>query len=105
MLIEQVNVHPDYNFRNFDNDIAILTLNESVAFSESIAPICLPSLDIAGSKTVAEGKFTGFQPFVAGWGATNFRGPTSSLLRQAQLSVMKTLPVSHFLGERIFVHI
>ena len=92
LLIERVDLHENYNPRNFDNDIAILTLNESVAFTKSIAPICLPSLNIAGSETVAEGKFTGKTPFVAGWGSTRFRGPTSKRLLQARLSVKPASP-------------
>lgn len=34
----------DFSFLNFDNDIALLRLNERVPLSDTIRPICLPSL-------------------------------------------------------------
>jgi len=33
----------DFSFLNFDNDIALLRLNERVPLSDTIRPICLPS--------------------------------------------------------------
>ena len=47
----------------------------------------MPSFNISGSESVANGKFTGQQAYVAGWGSTRFRGPTSKKLLQATLSV------------------
>lgn len=34
----------DFSFLNFDNDIALLRLNERVPLSDAIRPICLPSI-------------------------------------------------------------
>lgn len=34
----------DFSFLNFDNDIALLRLNERVPLSDTIRPICLPSV-------------------------------------------------------------
>jgi hypothetical protein len=34
----------DFSFLNFDNDIALLRLNERVPLSDTIRPICLPSM-------------------------------------------------------------
>jgi len=34
--------------------------------------------------------YTGFQPFIAGWGAVSFKGPTSSILQEVQLPVLST---------------
>lgn len=33
----------DFSFTNFDNDIALLKLNDRVPLSETIRPICLPT--------------------------------------------------------------
>ena len=100
LAVRKKTLHPDYNPRTFDNDIAILTLNESVTFTEKvISPICMPSLDFLAvaesgdskftkdSKFTEDSKFTGKPGFVAGWGSTRFRGKTSPLLMQATLSV------------------
>lgn len=81
LSVESVQIHAEYNARTYDNDIAILKLNESVAFSKAIRPICLPSFK------VEEGQFTDKQPFVAGWGAIKFRGPTSQKLLEIWLKV------------------
>ena len=86
--IVNITIHKDYDQRAYDNDIAILTLNETVEFSDAIAPICLPSLDVSKSEVVSkQNKFVSTQPFVAGWGATQFRGPSSKQLLEIWLTV------------------
>ena len=34
----------DFSFLNFENDIALLRLNERVPLSDTIRPICLPTM-------------------------------------------------------------
>lgn len=54
-------VHPNYNAARRDNDIALITLDASVSFSDNIRPVCLPfpyRLD----------GFVGQQMQVLGWG-------------------------------------
>lgn len=86
--IVNITIHKDYNQRaGYDNDIAILTLNETVVFSDAISPICLPSLDVSKSQAVSQNKFVSTQPFVAGWGSTRFRGPSSKQLLEIWLTV------------------
>ena len=92
MVIKKT-IHENYNPRNFDNDIAILTLNETVTFTEAIAPICLPSKTVSGLDSISQSKFTGQQPFVAGWGSVKFRGPKSTQLLEVSLTVRK-LPMN-----------
>eukprot|EP00095_Tigriopus_kingsejongensis_P005333 maker-scaffold779_size98098-snap-gene-0.20 protein:Tk05333 transcript:maker-scaffold779_size98098-snap-gene-0.20-mRNA-1 annotation:"proclotting enzyme" len=77
-------IHDGYNSRSFHNDIAILTLDRDVTFTPFITPICLPLL----SSVVEQEQFQGFTPFIAGWGSTRFRGPTSKQLLEIQLQVL-----------------
>ena len=42
--VANVTKHPSYNSRNYNNDIAVITLESEVTFSEGIRPICLPSI-------------------------------------------------------------
>ncbi|XP_015793267.1 ovochymase-2-like [Tetranychus urticae] len=40
--VEAIYVHPDFNRRTLENNIALLLLEDPVQFSRSIQPICLP---------------------------------------------------------------
>ena len=76
-------MHSGYSPRSFSNDIALLALDRDVDYREDIAPVCLPLL----SDVVEARSFVGTRPFVAGWGATRFQGPTSNTLQYAGLQV------------------
>ena len=41
--IANVTKHENYNSRSYDNDIAIIELEEEVTFNKGIEPACLPS--------------------------------------------------------------
>ncbi|KAK4872879.1 hypothetical protein RN001_014908 [Aquatica leii] len=41
--IEEVDMHPFYNFWTYNNDIALIRLKNRVTFSDYIRPICLPT--------------------------------------------------------------
>lgn len=60
--VEEIIVHPHYDSLTFDNDIALMKLNESVSFNKYIQPVCLAA---AGSTFHA-----GTINWVTGWGAT-----------------------------------
>jgi hypothetical protein len=34
--------HPNYNGNTLDNDIALLRLDQDVAFTDKLRPVCLP---------------------------------------------------------------
>jgi len=75
--------HEAYNARTFDNDIAVITFDSDVGFRDGIQPICLPS----ATPGVIEERFAGSGTYVTGWGAKEFRGPTSNTLLQALIQV------------------
>ena len=75
-----------------DNDIAIITLKEDVAFVDHrIQPICLPLPGITNEHESlnedAERSFVGYHPHVAGWGAIGYRKESSPNLMEVQLEV------------------
>ena len=41
--VEKIIIDPKYNTSTTMNDYAILTLTESLSFSETVSPACLPS--------------------------------------------------------------
>lgn len=61
--VSEIYVHPEWNSQseNYDADLAVLLLSESVTFSDYIQPVCVPSDD-----TVIDGA----SGSVVGWGFT-----------------------------------
>jgi len=96
-LIKKTLIHPQYKKRpSLDNDIAIITLKEDVAFVDHrIQPICLPLPGITNeNKSLneqAERSFVGYHPHVAGWGAIGYRKESSPNLMEVQLEVFSNL--------------
>lgn len=70
--VAEVITHPKYNARNYDNDIAIIKLDEPVEFNEVLHPVCMPTPGRS---------FKGETGIVTGWGALKVGGPTSDTLQ------------------------
>ncbi|XP_074003749.1 coagulation factor X-like [Numenius arquata] len=45
--VEKIIAHAEFNTETFDNDIALLKLEEPITFSEDVVPACLPEEDFA----------------------------------------------------------
>lgn len=52
-------------------------------FTDKIRPICLPFQDPIRNMDLGN-----YNPFIAGWGATSFRGQPSEVLREAQITIL-----------------
>ncbi|XP_015172523.1 PREDICTED: transmembrane protease serine 9-like [Polistes dominula] len=70
----------DFSFLNFDNDIALLQLNDRVPFGDTIRPICLP--------TIKENEYVGSNAIASGWGTLQEEGKPSCLLKEVEVPVM-----------------
>ena len=57
--VSNVKNHPLFNSANFDNDFAVIELDEELKFSDSIYPACLPNIE-----SVDEGVLS----HISGWG-------------------------------------
>lgn len=77
---KQLYNHPQYDKELQVNDIAILMVDRTIKFSETISPICLPSA----------GKRTSSKATVIGWGAVQYNGKSSDILKKVNLNVMST---------------
>ncbi|KAK9758606.1 Trypsin [Popillia japonica] len=71
--------HKRYDSTTFNNDIAILELDQPVEFDERIQPLCLPQS--------AYNDYTGVPAVVAGWGKTGEKVDTSRVLRKVVVPV------------------
>ncbi|XP_025829098.1 serine proteinase stubble [Agrilus planipennis] len=78
--VKRVIVHREYDPLTFENDLALLELENPVAFDEHIIPICLPK----------EGTdFTGRVATVTGWGRLKYGGAVPSILQEVQVPIME----------------
>jgi secreted trypsin-like serine protease len=72
--VEKVVIHPKWNSRVIDNDIALFKLAKPVTFTDYIQPACLPSVPAPlGSKDC----------YITGWGKIRHPGSMHSYLQQA----------------------
>lgn len=80
--ISQSISHEEFDLKSTMNDIAIIVLDKSVRFTDRISTICLPT------EPDLQQDFIGYSPFVAGWGAVQYQGPTSNVLQEIQVPVV-----------------
>lgn len=76
--VARVFKHPSYARRTLNNDIALFKLSKPIAFTKYVQPACLPSRDAP----------VGTSCYITGWGKTRHPGSMTSVLQQAQLSVV-----------------
>ncbi|KAM4704392.1 LOW QUALITY PROTEIN: complement C1r subcomponent-like [Rhinophrynus dorsalis] len=72
--VEELYLHPDYNSRNHDNDIALIRLQYPVVMNQNVAPICLP--DPKNENFVYQANRIGY---VSGYGITEHHSISNSL--------------------------
>ncbi|ALC46481.1 CG31269 [Drosophila busckii] len=75
-FVEEYWVHCNYNSPDYNNDIALIMLNDTIKFNEYTQPIALPDEPLVnGSKLL-----------LTGWGSTSYGGETPDQLQQASLT-------------------
>merc|ERR1712038_436529 len=79
--VKKMTLHPDYNSRTIDNDIAVLELAEDLAFTKKIKPACLPSSETKD--------YSGIASTVSGWGGTIGWGPNDQQPQQPRQCTLK----------------
>nr|XP_049693752.1 venom serine protease Bi-VSP isoform X1 [Helicoverpa armigera] len=83
ILIKQKMKHEQYSSTAFTNDIGILLLEHDAPFTDLIRPICIPKDSQLRATT-----FEDYNPMIAGWGHTEFRGAAATHLQVLQLPVV-----------------
>merc|ERR1719275_172118 len=79
--VKKGTMHPNYNKKTMDNDIAVLELSEELTFTDKIKPACLPSS--------ATKDFSGTASTISGWGGTIGYGPKDPQPKQPQQCGLK----------------
>ncbi|XP_035773782.1 serine protease 7-like [Anopheles albimanus] len=77
--IEMILPHPQYNEQSNANDIALVRLDQTIAFSDFVQPICLPTPDFRSS-------LTNETLSVAGFGRT-LKGKRSAIKQKVAIKV------------------
>ncbi|CAG9797695.1 unnamed protein product [Chironomus riparius] len=81
--VKQKIVHPSYDKKDGNSDVAILVLENDIPFSTQITPVCIPLNDAERTRN-----FVGYTPFAAGWGRTQEGGRSANVLQEIQLPVV-----------------
>ncbi|XP_075975861.1 trypsin, alkaline A-like [Anticarsia gemmatalis] len=74
LVVAQMKIHPRYDRRNYDSDLAILRSTTNIRYGPGVQPATLASYNVADNQIV----------YATGWGRTEF-GASSEQLRQVQI--------------------
>ncbi|XP_066562406.1 coagulation factor VII isoform X4 [Amia ocellicauda] len=83
--VAQAIAHEKYRPESGDNDIALLRLQEPIAYSEYVVPICLPEREFS-VRELAPVRFS----IVSGWGKLSQGSPSSPALRRLAVPLLST---------------
>ncbi|XP_076284090.1 trypsin-1-like [Lasioglossum baleicum] len=78
-MVDSVMKHSGYSTYNYNNDIALVRLTESIEFEGKMRPACLPE---------KEKTFAGVKAIVTGWGAIEESGPISQTLQEVHVPIL-----------------
>ncbi|XP_054278589.1 proclotting enzyme-like [Macrosteles quadrilineatus] len=78
--VKRVVRHRNFDMRTLYNDIAILTLDSPVTFTQTIRSVCLPT-------TGTQARFDGATATVIGWGSLRENGPQPAVLQEVNIPV------------------
>ncbi|XP_056139619.1 mannan-binding lectin serine protease 1 [Lampris incognitus] len=85
--VDNIILHPDFQPRNYDNDIALVRLSKGVEFSPVVRPICLPPPQRQDGPSDPLPFSLGV---VAGWGISNPNASSSSSSSSSSASTLNS---------------
>ncbi|KAJ6658091.1 hypothetical protein lerEdw1_001567 [Lerista edwardsae] len=77
--INELTIHSDYSTRTYENDIALLSLEETIQYNAYIQPICLPE---------ASQLMPANNCYITGWGRRKETGFPANTLQEAQVHII-----------------
>jgi len=77
--LKKMIVHPRFDKRSFENDLALLELVSPVEYQPHILPACLPTEDV---------QLEGLLGWVTGWGKMRKGGPLASVLQELEVPIL-----------------
>ncbi|KAK8775246.1 hypothetical protein V5799_031408 [Amblyomma americanum] len=86
LSIRRLVVHPDFDNRTLNNDIALIELRAAIQYSGRQSPVCL-----GDAQFIEQMVFHAPKPvlgFASGWGRVNIKGPRPENLQEVRLPVL-----------------
>ncbi len=96
--VSNIIIHPEYNNRTFDNDIALIELKTTIPLNEEQNIVYLPTNDLAN-----ELLRDGIVATVSGWGITE-EGHSSSSLRKVEIEIISVQKCVRSYGKAITIN-
>ncbi|TSY27762.1 Serine protease 56 [Bagarius yarrelli] len=90
--VNRIIIHPKFNPRTFNNDIALVELSSPVVLSEHVMPVCLP---------YEPEPPPGAPCLVAGWGSLYEDGPAANVLMEAMVPLLSQSTCKSALGKQL----
>ncbi|XP_053673750.1 proclotting enzyme [Anopheles nili] len=72
--------HRGFDSRTLYNDVAVLSMDQPVSFTNQVRPICLPAADSTRA-------YNGLTATVVGWGSLRENGPQPAILQEVNLPI------------------
>ncbi|XP_018418845.1 PREDICTED: serine protease 56 [Nanorana parkeri] len=98
-MVFQVNriiIHPKFDQKTFNNDVALVELTNKVRASERAIPVCLPSAPVDPAPST--------NCYIAGWGSLYEDGPPSDVVMEASVPVLSQESCIQTLGKEMFTN-
>ncbi|KAM3931313.1 serine protease 56 [Leptodactylus fuscus] len=89
--VNRIIIHPKFNQKTFNNDLALVELTSSVVASARAIPVCLPA--------VPADPAPGTNCYIAGWGSLYEDGPPSDVIMEAHVPVLSQESCKGTLGK------
>ncbi|XP_018580083.1 brachyurin [Anoplophora glabripennis] len=91
-----INVHPDYNRLNLNNDIALIRFPNAITFNNNIRPVALAS--------ASAGSFVDYEGTLTGWGRlSDAQTSIASTLHAVDVTIMANFWCSRTYGTSVII--
>lgn len=91
--VRRIIAHPLYNIVTYDNDVALMELDQTLVLNQYVWPICLP----AKTHHFPAGQ----EAWITGWGATREGGSMAQTLQKAPVRIVNATVCKALMGEEV----
>ncbi|XP_069473643.1 serine protease 56 [Ambystoma mexicanum] len=96
LAVNRIIVHPKFNQKTFNNDLALVELTAPATHLEKTSPVCLPE--------APQDPAAGTPCFIAGWGSVYQDGPSADVVMEARVPVLSQESCRNALGKDLLTN-